>query len=219
MMQPEDLKQWFDTMQSWLETAYLSHEEPWRQSGMSGPEERWISLRKPIADCMDRPGDFLDVGCANGYLLECCIRWTAERGFVIQPYGLDISRKLVDLARKRLPQVADHFFVANAREWIPPLRFDYVRTDLVYVPAEYEKSYVRHLLKSYLKPGGRLLVTNYTEDHPNPEKGIMPGSHPTKRIVERLSELGFEVTEHRDGYDSIKGRKTRIAILTHGSLS
>ena len=168
---------------------------------------------------MDRPGDFLDVGCANGYLLECCVKWTGERGIVIQPYGLDISRKLVQLARRRLPQVADHFFVGNAREWIPSLRFDYVRTELVYVPAEYEKSYVGHLLKSYLKLGGRLLVTNYTEDHPNPEKGIMPGSHPTKRIVERLSELGFEVLEHRDGYDPVKGRKTRIAILTHGSLS
>ena len=174
MMQPEDLKQWFDTMQNWLETAYLSHEEPWRQSGMSGPEERWISLRKPIADCMDISGDFLDIGC-----------------IVIQPYGLDISRNMVYLARGRLPQVTDHFFVGNALEWIPPLRFDYVHTELVYVPAEYEKPYVGHLLKSYLKPGGRLLVTNYTEDHPSPEKGIMPGSHPTKRIVERLSELGF----------------------------
>ena len=45
MMQPEELKKWFDNLRCVLEMAYLSHEEPWRQSGMSGPEERWISLR------------------------------------------------------------------------------------------------------------------------------------------------------------------------------
>ena len=98
-MNSEDLDRWFEHTRQVLETAYLSHPEAWKQSGMSGPEERWISLRKPIAECIDRPGSFLDIGCANGYLLECCLKWTAERGIQIDPYGLDLSAPLVELAR------------------------------------------------------------------------------------------------------------------------
>ena len=213
MMEPHDLLEWFHNVRRVLETAYLAHWEPWRQSGMSGPEDRWISLRKPVADCIDRPGSFLDIGCANGYLLECCLKWTAERGISIVPYGLDLSPRLVELARKRLPQFADHFYVGNAFEWIPPRRFDFVRTELVYVPAECERQYIEFILRQHLSPGGRLLIANYVEDHPNPEKGSGPGSHATKRILERLRELGFETTRHKDGYDQVKGRKVRIAVL------
>jgi SAM-dependent methyltransferase len=212
-MKPEDVPPWFDHLRDLLETAYLAHEEPWRQSGMSGPEERWIALRKPVADCIDRSGSFLDIGCANGYLLECCLRWTAERGLRLVPYGVDISPRLVALARQRLPQYADHFFVANAWDWTPPVRLDLVRTELVYVPAEYERPYVEHLLRHYLNPGGRLLVANYVEDHPDPAHGIVPGSHPTARILDRLAELGFSAVGYRDGYDPVKGRKVRVAVL------
>lgn len=212
-MRPEELDTWFDNQREVLETAYLLNEEPWKQSGMSGPEERWISLRKPVAECMDKSGSFLDIGCANGYLLECCIRWTAERGIKIDPYGLDISPRLIELTRARLPEHADHFFIGNAFNWLPPRRFDFVRTELVYVPAEYEKQYVEFLLRNHLEPGGKLLVANYGEDYPNPEKGILPGAHPTKKIISRLTELGFKPAQYKDGHDSVKNRKVRIAVL------
>lgn len=213
-MKAEELNNWFESVCTVLETAYLSSEEPWKQSGMSGPEERWIPLRKPVADCIDRSGSFLDIGCANGYLLECCIKWAAERGIHIDPYGLDISPRLIELAKKRLPQFADRFFVGNCFEWIPPRRFDFVRTELVYVPAEYEKEYIDFILNNHLNPEGRLLVANYGEDYPDPEETILPGCHPTKRILERLAELGFEAVGHKDGYDPVKDRRVRIAILT-----
>ncbi len=212
-MREEELQQWFENVRDALEAAYLSHDEPWRQSGMSGPEERWVSLRRPVADCVDHSGSFLDIGCANGYLLECCLHWTAERGIEIDPYGLDISPRLVGLARQRLPTFADHFFVGNAFEWIPPRRFDFVRTELVYVPAEYERPYLEHILEHYLLPGGKLLIANYVEDYPYPERSIFPESHPTRHILERLAELGFPALPYRDGYDPIKGRRVRIAVL------
>lgn len=63
-------KQWFSSLRKQLEEAYLQHDEPWKQSGFSGPEERWVACRKPIADCVEKSGSFLDIGCANGYLLE-----------------------------------------------------------------------------------------------------------------------------------------------------
>jgi SAM-dependent methyltransferase len=208
-------EEWFLSVKQTLEDAYLKHEEPWRQSGMSGPLERWISLRKPVADCIDKSGSFLDIGCANGYLLKCCARWTAERNIKIEPYGLDISEKLIQLAKKRLPQYADNFFVGNAFTWLPPMRFDFVRTELVYVPAECEKQYVEFILKNHLNPGGKLLIANYGEGLTvqEIERGIIKGSHATRDVVHRLKELGINAVQYRDGYDPIRGRKIRVAIL------
>ncbi len=64
-MDPANLQAWFNHLHIVLEEACTSHEEPWQQSGMSGPEERWILLRRPIADCIDRSGTFLDFACLN----------------------------------------------------------------------------------------------------------------------------------------------------------
>ncbi len=214
-MKTEELQQWFNGVRSVLETAYTSHAEPWRQSGMSGPEERWVALRKPIADCIHRSGSFLDIGCANGYLLECVLRWTAERGLKIDPYGLDYSERLLGLARERLPQYAGHFFLGNAFEWLPPRQFDFVRTELVYVPGEHERQFVERLLDRCVAPGGKLLIANYAEGHPHPEKGLLPGCEPTRFLLERLAALGIQSAGYRDGYDPIKDRRVRIAILTH----
>jgi SAM-dependent methyltransferase len=211
------LRQWFDNTRRVLETAYLSHDEPWRQSGMSGPADRWISLRRPVADCIDRSGSLLDVGCANGYLLECCMEWVGQRGLRVDPYGLDISARLIELARRRLPRHADHFFVGNAYEWQPPRRFDFVRTELVYVPAEHEREFVRRLLRDYLSPGGKLLVANYAEDMPDPARGLLPGNHPTRKIRDRLAELGFEPIDFKDDHDPVKGRRVRVAVLAEDS--
>ena len=181
---------------------------------MSGPADRWRNLRKPVADCVERSGSFLDIGCANGYLLECCVQWTAERGIALDPYGVDISARVVALCR-RLPRWADRFSVANAYEWRPPRRFDFVRTELVYVPGDHERRYLLHLLTHYLNPGGRLIVANYAEDMPNPELGLMPGNHPTRNLLDRLAELGFAPSDVKDGYDPVKGRRVRVAVLEH----
>jgi SAM-dependent methyltransferase len=210
------LEKWFLLTKKTLEDAYLGHKEPWRQSGMSGPEERWIALRKPVANCIDKSGSFLDIGCANGYLLECCLKWTGERGIRIEPYGLDISEKLISLAKQRLPQYAGNFFIDNALTWIPPVKFDFVRTELVYVPADCEKPYLEFILANHLNPGGKLLVANYGEGLTiqEIEKGIIKGSHPSDNIIQRLSELGFTSAQYKDGYDPTKNRRIRVAIVS-----
>ena len=204
----------FARIRGTLEERYLSATTPWQQSGFSGPESRWIAIRKPVADCIDRSGTFCDVGCANGYLAECVARWTAERGLAVDVYGVDLSPGLVALAQQRLPALAQHFSVANARTHQPTRRFDFVRTELVYVPAADEAGYVAHLLTEYVARGGKLLVTNYMEDQPDVSQRIVAGAHPTTNIIDRLRALGFVVSGWRDGVDPIKGRKTRVAIVS-----
>src|ERR671937_40228 len=54
-----------------LEAAYLRETDPIRQSGFSGGAERWRAERSPILLAIPESGTVLDVGCANGYLLEC----------------------------------------------------------------------------------------------------------------------------------------------------
>jgi SAM-dependent methyltransferase len=203
----------FARMRQRLEPSYLAADEPWKQSGFSGPEARWIAMRRPVADCIDRAGSFLDVGCANGYLVECVLRWSGERGLAVDPWGIDLSPPLVALAQARLPALADRFTVANAATWEPPRRFDFVRTELCYVPAADERAFVARLLARFVAPGGALLVCNYAEDQPDVAERILPGAHPTTKIVDRLVELGFTVETSREGVDAIKGRKMRVAVI------
>ena len=160
-MDEVELQKWFSSLKKELEEAYLQHDEPWKQSGFSGPEERWIKCRKPIADCVKESGSFLDIGCANGYLLECIMKWTGERGLNIVPFGLDLSEKLVGLAKDRLPKYSENFYTGNGWLWSSPIRFDYVRTELVYVPDCLQKQYIERIIDGYLVEGGKLLVTEY----------------------------------------------------------
>ncbi|HXU73279.1 MAG TPA: class I SAM-dependent methyltransferase [Polyangia bacterium] len=203
----------FDRMRATLEPRYAGAETPWQQSGFSGPEARWIALRRPVADAIDRSGTFLDVGCANGYLADCVARWTAVRDLAVEPHGIDLSPRLIALAHARLPSRSADFVVANAHTHRPARRYDFVRTELVYVPAADEAAYLAHLLEACVAPGGALLVCNYLEDQPDVAARILPGAHPTTRILERLAALGFPTRDFRDGHDPVKSRKTRVAIL------
>ncbi len=144
-----------------LETSYLQHDDPIRQSGFGGGPERWRRERGAILEAIERDGDLLDVGCANGYLLECLVRWAAEKGIALVPYGVDLGARLILLARERLPRYADHFWVGNAWEWTPPRRFTYVYTLVDLVPGGLLCDYLRRTFAHFVAPGGRLIVGAY----------------------------------------------------------
>ena len=74
--------------------AYLTHSDPIRQSGFGGGAARWRSEREPILDGVNVSGTFIDIGCANGYLLECLVSWGIARGLQIDPFGLDSAPAL-----------------------------------------------------------------------------------------------------------------------------
>jgi len=176
--------------------AYLASDDPRGQAGFNGDEARWESARRPIVEAIDRDGTFLDVGCANGYLMESVVRWSLHR---IEPYGLDFAPRLVDLARKRLPQWADRIFLGDALSWRPPRSFDFARTELVYVPDERRRELVERLL-SYVD---RLIVCSY---------GSLRRDLPTDDVGAQLRSLGFGVGGEfeRQGRD---GALVRVAWI------
>lgn len=138
-----DEEEWHRRAAGIVVPAYLAAETPWGQSGKTGTAGDWEWSRSHVADAIDRDGAFLDVGCANGYLIECLARWTT---FAVEPYGLDISPELGELARQRLPHWADRIFVGNALTWEAPRRFTFVRTGLDYVPGARRRELVERLL-------------------------------------------------------------------------
>lgn len=206
-MNTQELYQWFDANRDLLETAYLAGQEPWQQSGFglhsNRTYEQWAVHRKPVVDAIVSSGTFLDIGCANGFLLECVLHWTMERGLAVVPFGLDLSERLVVRAQARLPTHANGLFVGNAWDWMPPQRFDYVRTELVYVPNELQREYVVRILDRYLEPDGRLLAAEYRSRE---------NTAPALSIDRDLRALGFGVEAvHVGRWQGVE--KTRVAVV------
>jgi SAM-dependent methyltransferase len=144
--------------------AYLAAESAQGGSGHTGTPQDWEYSRGLVAEAVDRSGSFLDVGCANGLLMESIERWGRAKGLAIEPYGLDISPELAQLARRRLPDWADRIFVGNALGWTPPFRFRVVRTGLEYVPPPRRRALVAWLLEHTVAPEGRLVVGKFNEE-------------------------------------------------------
>jgi GNAT superfamily N-acetyltransferase len=203
--------QWFDALKSTLESAYLRESAPWRQSGlMISDQKAWTACRKPIADCLDRSGTFLDIGCANGYLLETLVAWVRERGIEITPYGLDLSEKLIGLAKERLPEYKDNLYVGNGLDWMAPAppRFDYVHSELFYVPEILQRRYVEWIIDCYLKADGRFLLTEYRSRRDAVDKPWLDVA---------LASWGIPVLSHKSGFYDGK-EVTRVFVIGPSSI-
>ena len=180
----QDDQAFFRDSQLLLETSYLRDGTPRGGSGFGGTAADWRALRGHLCQAIDRDGSFLDVGCANGHLLESMVAWCAERGVRLEPYGVDLSAGLVAEARRRLPEWADRLWVGNALDWTAPggRRFDHVHTLLDLVPAARMGQMVRHQLEHLVAPGGRLLVSSY-----------VPVRDRARHADRLLADLGFRV--------------------------
>jgi Methyltransferase domain len=172
-----------------FEQAYLATDDPRAQSGFHGSAERWEAARRPIVEALDRDGTFLDIGCANGLLMESVVEWAPVE---IEPYGLDFAPALVELARRRLPQWADRIWVGDARTWTPPGRFDFVHTRLELGSLERIRGF------------GRRLIVSSDGSFRRPDS---PRAEP---VADRLRELGFEVADHR--YSRSDEHEVEIAV-------
>ncbi|MBA3308487.1 MAG: hypothetical protein H0U28_00285 [Nocardioidaceae bacterium] len=156
-----------------LEPAYLRGQSAESGSGFGGTPAQWRARRQMILDGIDSDGTFLDVGCANGLLMESVHRWAAERGLVVEPYGVDLGPRLVEVARLRLPQWADRVEVGNAIDYVPTsgARFTFVHVLLDTVPTARRHDLLQHALDSLVEPDGRLLVSHYGGPADRPAAG------------------------------------------------
>jgi hypothetical protein len=155
-----------------FDRAYLASDDPRPQAGFAGPAERWEAARRPIVEAIDRDGTYLDVGCANGLLMESVVAWSP---FAIEPYGVDFAPRLVELARTRLPQWGDRIWVGDVVSWQPTIRFEFVHTR-VELPG----------LENVLGFGRRVIVTSDGSFR-------RPGSPRAEPVGERLRDIGLEV--------------------------
>jgi hypothetical protein len=186
-----------DEEQRFFEQELALHEEKYlaganlrQQSGFGRDERDWERYRRVVTAPIDRHGTFLDIGCANGLLLESVVAWAADDGYRIEPYGVEISQKLAELARCRLPQWKDGIFTGNAFVWAPPFRFHFVRTELVYVPAHLRRRYAERLLEDVVAPQGCLIVCAYGSSR-------LEGSR-AEVLVDELQDWGLPVAGVHD---------------------
>jgi SAM-dependent methyltransferase len=155
---------WYEAMQGLIIPKYIAADNPRAQSGHSGDAVGWERARSLVIEGLNQDGNFLDVGCANGHLMEMTQSWASQRGWAIEPYGMDLSPAMVDLARRRLPHWHDRFWVGNILSWEPPHRFDFVHIQkLDYVPVTRRRELVAHLLTRVCEPAGRLIIGPFNE--------------------------------------------------------
>jgi len=83
------------------------------------------------------------------------------------------------------------------------MKFDFVRTEVVYVPDELQDDYIRKLLKDYVKPDGKLLITEYRSRK-------YDGSDPW--INEKLNKNGYKIKYYMPGFWEGK-ELTRVAVM------
>jgi SAM-dependent methyltransferase len=173
-------------VQRTLVGPYLSASTPQGGSGFGGTDEEWRDSRGTLADALDASRSvvrFLDHACANGHLAVSMVAWGAERGIVVDPYGVDIASALVDRARSEHPDLATHFWVGDALDWVHPdgERFDLVHVLLDVIPSDRHPELIRHQLDHVVVPGGRLLLSEY-------------GDPPSSRSAEsQVTRAGFTV--------------------------
>ena len=173
-----------------LEDAYLRETDPIRQSGFRGGAERWRAERGPILEAIESDGDLLDIGCANGHLLECLVKWGGERGLNLTPHGLDQGSRLIEIARGRLPEYADNFHVGNAWDWQPLRRYCYVYMLYDCLPLDYLVEGVNRLMERVVAPKGRLIIGAY---------GSKSDAIPPFDIAAFLESAGFKVVGRAEG--------------------
>ena len=167
-----------------MQDVYLTSDDPMGQSGFWGGRVRWVAERSPIVAAIDRDGDFLDVGCANGLLLQDILAWAAASGHHIVPHGIDIGPSLIALARERLPGFAANLVVADAWSWQPARTWDYVFSLVDLGPDDLSCDWLGRLA-GWVAPGGRLIIGSYGSRSRGLEPVDVPGLFET---------CGYDVT-------------------------
>ena len=164
--------EWYEINKEYFTKLYLASDNPRGQSGHGGNEPHYRFAHLPIIDCFYKNGTFLDVGCANGHLMEMIYKWATAIGFNLEVFGVDISEGLIELAKSRLPQWKDRFYLNNAFYWKPEQKFDYIHIGgLEGVPEEDEREFFDYVMENYLADEGRLILGPYWQSEHDSRAG------------------------------------------------
>jgi demethylmenaquinone methyltransferase/2-methoxy-6-polyprenyl-1,4-benzoquinol methylase/phosphoethanolamine N-methyltransferase len=179
-----------------------------RLPGMGGDARHRETLDR--ADL--RPGEsVLDAGCGPG-ALAILAKERAQDGDV---YGIDPSREMIDLARKKAARrrIDAHFELAAIEDLpFPNGRFDLVVSSymLHHLPADLKRTGMREVAR-VLKPGGRLLAVDITgkgslfwrlmrlaghrvaDDYPDELAGIMREAGHAPALLDSTSPQQFHI--------------------------
>ena len=110
--------------------------------------ENGISAHKKALTFVETPGTALDVGCGcTGRFIDLLL----ESGF--QPDGVDISEKMLELARARHPEVA--FYQQDICQWQLPKKYRFITAwdSIWHVPLSSQEALLKKLLLGLEKGG------------------------------------------------------------------
>jgi hypothetical protein len=155
-------------------------------SGSGGGLERWERKRRVLVGAFDHDGSWLDVGCANGLLMETLTTWAREKRLRLEPYGLELSPRIAEVTRQRLPLWADRIWTGNVMTWEPQMRFDYITVIADSVPQTARQNLVERLITRFLSSTGRLIFSIYVPRPPAAPAELPPASTVLKRFGYRI---------------------------------
>ena len=84
-MLTSDKLRYFEDEQTLHERKYLVGTNPRQQSGFGRNERDWDRFRRSVVAPVQMDGAFLDIGCANGLLMESVVKWAQEAGYNLEP--------------------------------------------------------------------------------------------------------------------------------------
>lgn len=163
----------------------------------------------------EKPFTFLDVGCGNGWV----VRKIAKETLCKKAIGIDVSKKMITQAKKKIESKKEDFFHTDIESWDYKGKFDYVFSMESLYYADSMKVALEKIFK-LLKPGGKFFCgTDFYADNKATAKWatimkIQMHLHSKKEWKKMFEDSGFIVkTKHIKDLKSPKKWKREFGTL------
>jgi len=147
--------------------SYDAIAERWNDDGF--PRENGMEAHRRAIAFVKQRGPALDIGCgSSGRFLDLLI----AAGFEAE--GLDVSNRMLELARQRHPEVTFHH--ADICQWDFPKQYDFISAwdSIWHIPLEEHERVLTKILDG-LSPGGVCLFTTGGVDEPSETRDAAMG--------------------------------------------